>query len=65
MSDPLYDQVQRMTGDIACLKAEVARLRHELKNVQQWKETTHAYLVEPQQKVDRDEYDRIMREGMI
>ena len=61
----LYDQVQRMAGDIAGLKAEVARLRHELKNVQQWQDTTQAYLVDPQQAQDREEWNRIMREGMI
>ena len=61
----LYDQVQRLNAHINALKSELAITRQHLREMQQWRDTTQAYLVDPQQAQDREEYDRIMREGMI
>lgn len=63
--DDLYDQVQRLNAHINALKSELALTRQHLREIQQWRDTTQAYLVDPQQAQDREEWNHIMREGMI
>jgi prefoldin subunit 5 len=61
----LYDQVQQLSAQLRVLKSEVAITRQHLREIQQWQDTTQAYIVVPQMQTDREAWDEMMREGMV
>lgn len=61
----LYDQVQQLNTMFQELRAELALTRQHLNEIQQWQDTTQAFLVTPALKEEEEVWKEAMREGMV
>lgn len=61
----LADQISNGRSIIRRQQTEISLLRQQIREMQQWKDSTHAFLVEPALRDERDTWEEKMREGMV